>query len=130
MRCSGSWRGCGDFAVTAVAGAPLMDNCADMAVEDLAADPRWRSSRRIIAVLLLISPIDQIGFDLYAPALPIMGDEFAVANDVVQNTVTAYLLGMTLVVLPAGLISDAFGRKRLLLSGLCLVIVTGFGCAM
>ena len=111
-------------------GAPLMDNCADMAVEDLAADPRWRSSRRIIAVLVLISPIDQIGFDLYAPGLPIMGDEFAVTNDVVQNTVTAYLLGMTLVVLPAGLISDAFGRKRLLLSGLGLVSVTGIGCAM
>ena len=89
-----------------------------------------RGSRRIIAVLLLISPLDQIGFDLYAPAMPIISDEFDVGNAVVQNTVTVYLLGMTLVVLPAGLLADALGRKRLLLTGLSVVALTGVGCAV
>jgi DHA1 family bicyclomycin/chloramphenicol resistance-like MFS transporter len=64
---------------------------------------------------LLLTPLDQIGFDVYAPALPMMRIEFAASSHFVQNTVTAYSLGMTLVVLPAGLIADALGRKRILL---------------
>jgi MFS transporter, DHA1 family, multidrug resistance protein len=89
-----------------------------------------RSARSIIAVLLLISPLDQIGFDLYAPALPLMGDEFAASNVLMQNTVTTYMLGMSLVVLPAGLLADSIGRKRILLGGLGLIALTSIGCAL
>jgi DHA1 family bicyclomycin/chloramphenicol resistance-like MFS transporter len=70
-----------------------------------------QAARRIVVVLLLVSPLDQIGFDLYAPALPTIGMEFAASNVLVQHTVTAYMMGMTIVVLPAGLIADAVGRK-------------------
>ena len=89
-----------------------------------------RDSRRIIAVLLMLSPLDQIGFDIYAPALPMMSDEFVVPNEVAQNTMTVYMLAMTLVVLPAGLLTDARGRKPILLSGLGLMVVTSIGCAL
>jgi DHA1 family bicyclomycin/chloramphenicol resistance-like MFS transporter len=89
-----------------------------------------RSARSIIAVLLLISPLDQIGFDIYAPALPLMSDEFGASNVVMQNTVTTYMLGMSLVVLPAGLLADSIGRKRILLGGLGLIALTSIGCAL
>jgi DHA1 family bicyclomycin/chloramphenicol resistance-like MFS transporter len=71
-----------------------------------------------------------VGFDIYTPALPRIAAHFAASNAMVQNTVTAYMLGMALVVLPAGLIADSIGRKRVLLSGLGLMVLTSAGCAV
>jgi DHA1 family bicyclomycin/chloramphenicol resistance-like MFS transporter len=92
----------------------------------------WSTSaaRRIIAVLLLVAPLEQVAFDIYTPALPKIAEQFAASNTLVQNTVTAYVLGMALVVLPAGLIADAIGRKRVLLAGLGLMTLTSIGCAL
>lgn len=88
------------------------------------------AARRIIGVLLLVAPLEQVAFDLYTPALPRIAEQFAASNTLVQNTVTAYVLGMALVVLPAGLIADAIGRKRVLLTGLGLMTLTSVGCAL
>ena len=92
----------------------------------------WSTSaaRRIIAVLLLVAPLEQVAFDIYTPALPRIAEHFAASNTLVQNTVTAYVVGMALVVLPAGLIADAIGRKRVLLAGLVLMTLTSVGCAL
>jgi MFS transporter, DHA1 family, multidrug resistance protein len=97
------------------------------------SDPtRWsgRAGRRLIAVLAVVAPLEQVGFDMYAPALPKIAAHFASSNALAQNTVTAYVLGMALVVLPIGLIADAIGRKRVLLTGLSLMMVTSVGCAV
>ncbi len=88
------------------------------------------ATRRIIGVLLLVSPLEQVAFDIYTPALPKIAEHFAASNTLVQNTVTAYVLGMALVVLPAGLIADAIGRKRVLLAGLGLMTLTSIGLAV
>jgi DHA1 family bicyclomycin/chloramphenicol resistance-like MFS transporter len=92
----------------------------------------WSGSaaRRLIGVLLLVAPLEQVAFDLYTPALPKIAEQFAASNTLVQNTVTAYVLGMALVVLPAGLIADAIGRKRVLMAGLGLMTLTSIGCAL
>jgi DHA1 family bicyclomycin/chloramphenicol resistance-like MFS transporter len=87
-----------------------------------------RAARRIIAVLILVAPLEQVGFDIYAPALPRIATDFAASNTLAQNTMTAYILGMALVVLPVGLLADAVGRKRVLLSGLGLMLVASVGC--
>ena len=88
------------------------------------------AARRIIGVLLLVAPLEQVAFDIYTPALPEIAEHFAATNTLVQNTVTAYVLGMALVVLPAGLIADAIGRKRVLLAGLTLMTLTSIGSAL
>jgi MFS transporter, DHA1 family, multidrug resistance protein len=88
------------------------------------------AARRIIGVLVLVSPLEQVAFDIYTPALPRIAEQFSASNTLVQNTVTAYVLGMALVVLPAGLIADAIGRKRVLLAGLGLMTLTSIGCAL
>ena len=89
-----------------------------------------RAGTRIIAVLAVVAPLEQVGFDIYAPALPKIAEHFAASNALAQNTVTAYMLGMALVVLPIGLTADAIGRKRVLLTGLSLMLVTSIGCAL
>ena len=88
------------------------------------------AARRIIGVLVVVSPLEQVAFDIYTPALPRIAEHFAASNTLVQNTVTAYVVGMALVVLPAGLIADAIGRKRVLLAGLGLMTLTSIGCAL
>lgn len=93
-------------------------------------DKTFQGSRRIVAILLVIIPLSQIGLDVYTPALPKMAIEFAASNDLVQNTVTAYLLGMSAAFLPVGLIADALGRKRVLLAGLGLLVGASVGCAL
>lgn len=93
--------------------------------------PAPRPSRRgVLAILLLIIPLSQIGLDVYTPALPKMAIEFAASNDLVQNTVTAYMLGMSLAFIPVGLIADALGRKRVLLAGLGLLLGASIGCVL
>lgn len=98
-------------------------------VEGESAPGVFPASRRVVVLLLLIIPLSQIGLDIYTPALPQMAADFAAANDLVQNTVTAYMLGMSVAFIPVGLLADALGRKRILLSGLVLLVVTSIGCA-
>jgi DHA1 family bicyclomycin/chloramphenicol resistance-like MFS transporter len=98
-------------------------------VEGESAPGVFPASRRVVVLVLLIIPLSQIGLDIYTPALPQMAADFAAANDLVQNTVTAYMLGMSVAFIPVGLLADAFGRKRILLSGLVLLVVTSIGCA-
>jgi DHA1 family bicyclomycin/chloramphenicol resistance-like MFS transporter len=90
----------------------------------------FAASRGIVAILLLIIPLSQIGLDVYTPALPQMAAEFSASNDFVQNTVTAYMLGMSVAFLPVGLIADALGRRRVLLAGLGLLVAMSIGCAL
>ena len=93
-----------------------------------AASATSLASRRIVAMLLLVIPLSQIGLDVYTPALPQMAHEFAASNDLAQNTVTAYMLGMSVAFIPVGLIADALGRKKVLMGGLGLLLVTSLGC--
>jgi DHA1 family bicyclomycin/chloramphenicol resistance-like MFS transporter len=88
------------------------------------------ASRRIVAVLLLLMPVSQVAVDAYTPALPQMVDELHSSNQFMQNTVTAFMLGITIAVLPVGLIADALGRKRIVLAGLALMVLTSIGCAL
>src|SRR6476661_8400247 len=88
------------------------------------------SSRAIIAILLFVIPLSQIALDVYTPALPKMAAEFGASNDFIQNTVTAYMLGMAVAFIPAGLIADAVGRRRVLLAGLALLATATVGCAL
>ncbi|MFE5706344.1 multidrug effflux MFS transporter [Rhodococcus koreensis] len=86
--------------------------------------------RRVVVILLLVIPLSQIPLDIYTPALPQMVLDLDSSAAVVQNTVTAYMLGMSLAFIPVGLIADAVGRKRTLLTCLTILVVTSVGCAL
>ncbi|RZL72417.1 MAG: Bcr/CflA family efflux MFS transporter [Rhodococcus sp. (in: high G+C Gram-positive bacteria)] len=86
--------------------------------------------RRVVVILLLVIPLSQIPLDIYTPALPQMVLDLDASPAVVQNTVTAYMLGMSLAFIPVGIIADAVGRKRTLLTCLAILVVTSVGCAL
>ena len=86
--------------------------------------------RRVLVILLLIVPLSQIPLDIYTPALPQMVVDLGASPNLVQDTVTAYMLGMSLAFIPVGMIADAHGRKTTLLSCLFILLITSVGCAL
>ena len=86
--------------------------------------------RHLVAILLLVAPLSQIPLDIYTPALPQMVIDLGSTSAVMQNTVTAYMLGMSIAFVPVGVVADAFGRKRVLLSCLAVVVLTSLLCAV
>jgi DHA1 family bicyclomycin/chloramphenicol resistance-like MFS transporter len=68
--------------------------------------------------------------DLYLPVLPALAAELDAATWVAQLTVTACLFGLAVGQLVAGPLSDRFGRRRPLLIGVSLYILTSVLCAV
>jgi MFS transporter, DHA1 family, multidrug resistance protein len=85
--------------------------------------------RFLMAILLLVVPLSQVPLDIYTPAMPQMVLDLNSTAAAVQNTVTAYMLGMSLAFIPIGVLADAWGRKRVLLSCLAVLVVTSLVCA-
>jgi DHA1 family bicyclomycin/chloramphenicol resistance-like MFS transporter len=86
-------------------------------------------TKHIVAMLLAIVPFSQIPLDAYTPALPQMARDLVADNAAVQNTVTAYMLGMSLALVPLGLLSDSRGRRPVLFGGMALLVAMSVGCA-
>lgn len=86
-------------------------------------------SRGVVALLLTVIPLSQIPLDAYTPAMPDMVRDLASSNTLVQNTVTVYVLGMCLALIPLGMLADSWGRKGTLLTGLLLLTIASLGCA-
>jgi DHA1 family bicyclomycin/chloramphenicol resistance-like MFS transporter len=85
--------------------------------------------RRIVAILLLVIPLSQIPMDIYTPALPQMVLDLHSTSTALQNTVTVYMLGMSLAFIPIGVFADAWGRKRVLVTCLAALVATSLLCA-
>ena len=86
--------------------------------------------RHLVAILLFVAPLSQIPLDIYTPALPQMVIDLGSTSAAMQNTVTAYMLGMSIAFVPVGVVADALGRKRVLLSCLAVVVLTSLLCAV
>ncbi|GAA2248089.1 Bcr/CflA family efflux MFS transporter [Herbiconiux moechotypicola] len=85
--------------------------------------------RLLVAILLGVIPLSQFPIDVYSPAIPTMVRELGTTSTLVQNSVSAYVLGMAIGLLPVGVIADARGRKPTLLVCLALLVVASIGIA-
>ncbi|MFB2583300.1 multidrug effflux MFS transporter [Herbiconiux sp. P15] len=81
-----------------------------------------RDRRILFALLLGVIPLSQFPIDVYTPVIPEMVRDLGTSTTLVQNTVAAYVLGMSLGLLPVGIIADAKGRKPTLLVSLALLV--------
>ncbi|UFS58947.1 multidrug effflux MFS transporter [Subtercola endophyticus] len=89
-----------------------------------------RRERMLVLILLAVIPLSQIPIDAYTPAIPDMITELNTSSTLVQNSVSAYVLGMSIGLLPIGIIADARGRKPTLLVCLGILFVASLGCAL
>jgi DHA1 family bicyclomycin/chloramphenicol resistance-like MFS transporter len=86
-------------------------------------------SGALAALLASLSMLGPFSIDAYLPAFPnIQADLHASAIEV-QQTLTAYMLAFAGMVLWHGALSDAFGRRNIILVALVVFAVGTFGCA-
>ncbi len=83
-----------------------------------------------LPTLLAISVfVSEIALGLYTPSLPYISEYFNVSNDLVQMTLSIALFGFGVGSLTHGPISDALGRRPVLLGSFAIFIVATFACA-
>ncbi len=82
---------------------------------------------------LLIAGLATIGpftIDTYLPSFPAIAAEMATTEVLVQQTLTAYLIPFAVMMLFHGAISDAVGRRPVILTGLGGYVLASIGCAL
>src|SRR3990167_334963 len=80
----------------------------------------------LATLALLVIPISGLGIDIYVPSLPAVSDYFGVEKALVQLSITTYMLGLSLLQLFAGGISDSFGRRKPFLVAMFIFVIASF----
>ena len=89
--------------------------------------------RRLALLTVLLGGFTAFGplsMDLYLPAFPQLADELGASQAAVQLTLTADVIGIVVGQLILGPMSDAWGRRRLLLGSTLLCAVASVLCAL
>lgn len=88
------------------------------------------SRRRLAAILGLLAMVGPFAIDSIFPAFRALASELAVPDAAIQQAISLYLLGYALMSLLHGALSDAFGRKPVILAGLSVFLLASIGCAL
>ncbi|MEV5506875.1 multidrug effflux MFS transporter [Streptomyces orinoci] len=99
---------------------------------EVAPDVPDRTRRTGLLVTLALgslTALPPLSMDMYLPALPEVTDSMGSPAATVQLTLTACLLGMALGQLVVGPMSDKWGRRRPLLTGLVIYVLATAACA-
>ena len=81
-------------------------------------------------MVLFIGSIVRIGASIYLPAMPLIADELQISKAMMSNTLTVYFVVFASFTLLAGILSDAYGRKRVLMSGMGFFLLGAVICAL
>lgn len=65
----------------------------------------------IVLICIFTMPLTGFGLDIYSPALPAMTTYFSSSKDIVQSSISIYLLGLGLIQLLVGGFLDCIGRR-------------------
>lgn len=89
-----------------------------------------RPPRRLVLLLAALSATGPFAIDTYLPAFPAMAADLGATDVQVQQTLPAYLFPFAFMMLWHGALSDALGRRRVILAGLALFAAASVVCAM
>lgn len=83
----------------------------------------------LMPLLALLSGFPPLSTDMYLPIIPHLGELWGVDLKIINLTLICFFLSYSPALLVYGPISDRFGRKKPLLTGLFLFILGSFLCA-
>jgi MFS transporter, DHA1 family, multidrug resistance protein len=98
-----------------------------------AGDGAPRAHRRSWGFAALLASLAMLGpfaVDMYLPAFPAIGAEFGAAPIALQQTLSVYMFAYAFMMLWHGALSDALGRRPIVLGGLCVFALGTLGCAI
>jgi DHA1 family bicyclomycin/chloramphenicol resistance-like MFS transporter len=87
------------------------------------------SAGGLATLLAAMSMLGPFSVDAYLPAFPAIQASLNATGLEVQQTLTAYMLAFAVMALWHGALSDAFGRRNVVLVGLIVFAVGTLGCA-
>ena len=94
-----------------------------------AVQPAVRPKLGTIVLLGSLTAFGAVSIDLYLPSLPSIGRDFHTSAAAVQQTMSAFFIGMAVGQLLYGPLSDRFGRRPALLVGAGIYVIASLGCA-
>jgi DHA1 family bicyclomycin/chloramphenicol resistance-like MFS transporter len=87
--------------------------------------------RRLLPLLIAgLATIGPFAIDTYLPSFPAIAMEMNTTEVLVQQTLTAYLVPFAVMMLFHGALSDAFGRRPVILIGIGGFVLASIGCAL
>lgn len=88
------------------------------------------SARRLSLLLAGLAMFGPFSIDTIFPAFPQLAQRLAVDQVAIQQTISVYLLFYALTSVVHGPLSDAWGRRPVILGGLVLFVAASVGCAL
>ena len=95
----------------------------------MAENPTNRSWS-LAALLAALAMLGTFSVDMYLPAFPAIGRDLHAPPLAVQQTLSSYLLAYAFMMLWHGALSDALGRRPVILAGLAAYAAATLGCAL
>ena len=89
-----------------------------------------RRSWRLAVLLAALAMLGPFSVDMYLPAFPAIGREFGASSIELQQTLSAYLFAFAFMMLWHGALSDALGRRPIILGSLGIYALATLGCAI
>lgn len=105
----------------------------NLTTKELEYDPQPLNRKRrlwMASVLGSLVAFGPLSLDMYLPALPLLSEDMQTSTSMVQLSLTACLVGLSVGQLFAGPISDVRGRRIPLLIGLLIYAVSSMLCAV
>src|SRR3954451_3693652 len=96
------------------------------------AEPAAAPTRpwRVVVLLGSLIALGPLSIDLYLPALPDLTHDLGASPSSVQVTLTGILVGLGLGQLVIGPLTDVYGRRRPLLTGIAVNVASSLLCAV
>jgi DHA1 family bicyclomycin/chloramphenicol resistance-like MFS transporter len=88
-----------------------------------------KTGQNLVFLLAAVGTIGPFTIDTYLPAVHDIADAFGASPLEVQQTLTSYLFMFSIMSLWHGAISDAIGRRKVILVTFALYILSSLGCA-
>jgi DHA1 family bicyclomycin/chloramphenicol resistance-like MFS transporter len=84
----------------------------------------------LIVILGSLAAFGPVAIDMYLPSLPEIARSLSASDESVQRTLVAFFSGFCLGILIYGPLSDRYGRRPVLLTGIILFIFATIACAL
>ena len=93
--------------------------------------PRFAVSHgALLVTLVLLSASGLVASDINLPGMPLAAQAFGTPISALQHTFSVYVIGLAVAQAVYGPLSDAYGRRRLVIGGMLLYALASIACSL
>jgi Bcr/CflA subfamily drug resistance transporter len=89
-----------------------------------------KNSKLMIIFIAIFCALPPFAIDTYSPAIPSIAAYFNILPTLVISTFTSYLAGFAGGIILWGPLSDVYGRRKILIIGACLYLISSIICPL